>query len=106
MRDGWLEGDGLAPGEAGLDWLSTSFDRYYPDDVALPHIFPKGGVADGMVVRVRVSHSRIDLERRVLGDCLKFDKEDEEDSYELVMSDYTGWERLAAEIRRLSGRHE
>ena len=30
----------------------------------------------------------------------------EEDNYKLVMSDNTGWERIAAEIRRLSERHE
>ena len=108
MRDGWLEGDGLAPGHAGLDWLSTAFDRYYPDDVALPHTFPtsEGGVEMEWSFGSQSVILEIDLEER-LGDWLRFDKEsDEEYSYELVMSDYTGWERLAAEIRRLSERHE
>ena len=46
MEDGWLDGEGVAPGHELLDWLSAQFDRCYPDDLALPHIYPtvEGGV--------------------------------------------------------------
>ena len=108
MRNGWLEGDGRAPDHAGLDWLSDSFERHYPDDSPLPHTYPtlEGGVEMEWSFGSRSVILEIDLEKR-LGDWLGFDKEsDEEDSYKLVMADNRGWKRIAAEIRRLSERHE
>ena len=46
IQDGWLEGGGLAPPEAGLNWLSDAFDRHFPDEAPLPHLYPTetGGV--------------------------------------------------------------
>lgn len=46
VEDGWLEGKGTAPSEAGLDWLLAVFDRHFPDDTPLPHLYPTetGGV--------------------------------------------------------------
>ena len=46
LRDGWLEGQGVGPSHAGLDWLSNVFERYYPDDLQLPYTYP---MADGGV---------------------------------------------------------
>ena len=108
MRNGWLEGGGRAPDHAGLDWLSDSFERHYPDDSPLPHTYPtpEGGVEMEWSFGSQSVILEIDLEKR-LGDWLGFDKEsDEEDSYKLVMSDNTGWKRIAAEIRLLSERRE
>ena len=47
LRDGWLEGGGVAPDHGGLDWLSGVFERYYPDDLQLPRTYPtaEGGVS-------------------------------------------------------------
>ena len=36
MEDGWLEGSGFAPTNAGLTWLSDRFDRHYRAAVRLP----------------------------------------------------------------------
>ena len=108
MSDGWLEGDGRAPDHAGLDWLSDSFERYYPKGIPLPHTYPtpEGGVEMEWSFGSQSVILEIDLEEQ-LGDWLRFDKEsDEEDNYKLVMSDSTGWERIAAEIRQLSERPE
>ena len=46
LNDGWLDGEGLALPSAGLDWLYSAFDRHYPDEVPLPHLYPTevGGV--------------------------------------------------------------
>ena len=104
LRDGWLEGDGQAPDHAGLDWLATSFDRYYPDDVALPHTFPtpKGSVELEWSLGSQSVVLEVDLETR-WGDWVRFDKEsDEGDSSRLRLSDSADWEWVAAEIRRLS----
>ena len=46
LQDGWLEGGGRTPTGDELDWLSRAFDRYYPDDLPLPYLYPTelGGV--------------------------------------------------------------
>ncbi len=46
LKDGWLEGGGMAPSHDGLNWISQRFDHYYPDDLPLPYIYPteEGGV--------------------------------------------------------------
>ena len=46
LQNGWLEGEGLAPPSAGLDWLNGAFDRHFSDEAPLPHLYPTeaGGV--------------------------------------------------------------
>lgn len=46
IKDGWLDGEGLAPPGAGLDWLTRAFGRYLPEDAPLPYLYPTetGGV--------------------------------------------------------------
>ncbi len=46
LEDGWLDGDGKAPGSDELEWLAAGFDRHYPDDLPLPYLYPttEGGV--------------------------------------------------------------
>lgn len=65
MQDGWIEGSGIAPIHAGLDWLSDMFDLYYPDDILLPHTYPteEGGVRmewsvgnDAMILEVDLTN--------------------------------------------------
>ena len=109
MRNGWLEGDGKAPDHAGLDWLSDSFERYYPKGAPLPHTYPtpEGGVEMEWSFGSQSVILEIDLEER-RGDWLTFDKEsDEEDNSILALSGSSkDWEWIGEEIRRLSERHE
>ena len=103
LENGWLEGDGLAPDHTGLDWLATSFDRHYSEDVPLPYTFPtpEGGVEMEWSFGSESVILEIDLEKR-LGDWLGFDEgTDEEDSRMLNLSDSAGWEWIVSEIRRL-----
>ncbi len=104
MQDGWLDGDGSAPGHVGLDWLASSFERHFPSDLPLPYIFPtpEGGVeAEWSIGRHSVIFE-IDLDSRQ-GDWLRFDKQsDEEDARVLDLDDGGKWEWLAFEIRRLT----
>ncbi len=46
LENGWLEGVGLAPPGAGLDWLNGAFDLHFSDEAPLPHLYPTeaGGV--------------------------------------------------------------
>jgi len=46
LEDGWLDGDGKALPQEGLQWLFESFERYFLDHTPLPYICPTedGGV--------------------------------------------------------------
>lgn len=46
LKDGWLDGNGVAPSHDGLDWLSRVFETYYPDELLLPYLYPteEGGI--------------------------------------------------------------
>ena len=46
MKNGWLEGEGLAPSHEGLDWLLRVFNDHYPENLPLPYLYPteEGGV--------------------------------------------------------------
>lgn len=35
LKDGWLDGAGLAPRNDHLDWFVAAFERHYPDDLPL-----------------------------------------------------------------------
>lgn len=65
MKDGWLDGEGIAPSGRGLDWLSSVFKKHYPDDVALPHTYPApdGGVDMEWSVAEREISLEINLEK-------------------------------------------
>ena len=40
VEDGWLEGEGKAPSDAGLDWLLAIITRHFPNDAPPPHLYP------------------------------------------------------------------
>jgi hypothetical protein len=46
LKDGWLNGQGIAPDRAKLEWLAQTFDFNYDPDLPLPHLYPtaEGGI--------------------------------------------------------------
>ena len=40
VEDGWLEGEGKALSDAGLNWLLGTFARHFPNDAPQPHLYP------------------------------------------------------------------
>ena len=47
LEDGWLENDGKAPCEKGLDWLEEAFRLHYTGKAPPPYIYPtpEGGIS-------------------------------------------------------------
>lgn len=104
MRDGWLDGEGKAPTQAGLDWLAASFERNYPDDLPLPHTYPtpEGGVQMEWTLGAIDISLEIDLGERAGDwnwvDLSDFDKEGEK---ALNMDDPNSWRWVADELRQV-----
>ncbi len=46
LPEGWLDGEGLAPSEEGLDWLAAAWARHWPAHLRRPYAYPTvaGGV--------------------------------------------------------------
>ena len=109
LRDGWLDGDGVAPRHSNLDWLSSVFGRYYPGDLPLPHTYPtvNGGVSLEWSFDGREAHIEIDLER-CTGEWfvinMKTGKSEEEE--DMNLDDPKNWLQIADRLRRLKEKTE
>ena len=104
LRSGWMDGEGVALDPDGLEWLSGRFDRFYPDELPLPHVYPtvEGSVqAEWSLSSQEVSLS-VELATRV-GEwhVLEVDTSAEE-SEEINLADDNDWMRLTQFIRSLS----
>jgi hypothetical protein len=66
LKDGWLDGSGLAPSAKGLDWLATALDQYYPDNLPLPYFYPvaEGGVQLEWPIKPQEVSLEIDLAQK------------------------------------------
>lgn len=40
LRDGWLDGEGLAPAHSGLGWFANAWQSHWPPELPLPHLYP------------------------------------------------------------------
>lgn len=103
MQDGWLDGEGLAPSHAGLDWLSSALERHFPSDAPLPYTYPTpaGGVQLEWSLGRREISLEIDLAtRRAQWHWADLDSDADAEA-ELNLDDAAGWEWLGAEIIRL-----
>ncbi|MHB8788313.1 MAG: hypothetical protein ACYDBT_00380 [Desulfobulbaceae bacterium] len=105
LRDGWLDGKGLAPNSNGLDWLSASFDRHYPDELPLPYIYPtaEGGIQAEWSLGSNEISIEVDLATHQ-GEWHWLDLlTDATDSRELNLDNDDTWLWFVSEIRRLTG---
>ena len=104
MEDGWLDGEGVAPGHELLDWLSAQFDRCYPDDLPLPHVYPtvEGGVqAEWSISRREISLSVDPATREGTWHVLDMGTDSEEERT-LDLTDDRAWTWVAEQIHSLS----
>lgn len=105
LKDGWLDGKGIAPPHEGLKRFLSVFDSFFPDNLAQPHLYPtaEGGVRMEWSAKPHELSVEIDLRSRV-GEwhALNLDN-DAEDSRTLNLDNAPDWEWLAREVRRLAG---
>ena len=105
LRDGWLEGEGIAPKEIGLDWFAQTFEHNFPDDLPLPHIYPtaEGGVQAEWSLKPNEVSLEIDFEQYT-GEWHALNLlSAEEEARTLNLNDQQDWKWIADQIRNLGG---
>jgi len=108
LRDGWLEGQGLAPPSEGLDWLSHAFDRNYPEDLPLPFLYPteEGGIQAEWSLGPNEVSLEIDLKSHT-SDWHKLNVEtDTDESRSLHLDNQSEWKDMVGWIRDMNGGEE
>ena len=105
MKDGWLDGRGVAPDRDGLDWLAGAIESRYPEDLPLPHVYPvaEGGVRLEWGVTPQEVSLEIDLDRKS-GEwhALNLDT-DAEEMKTLDLGDEAAWSWLIGRLTEMAG---
>lgn len=106
LRNGWLEGKGRAPKAEHLDWLVESFERFYPDELPIPYLYPteEGGVQAEWTIARSEASLEIDLKGRTSSwHQLDLDSDDEDEA-QLDLGNAKGWVKLARLLTNLRGK--
>ncbi len=104
MEDGWLDGSGLAPNHAGLDWLSNTFASHYPSSRQLPYTYPtpEGGVQFEWSLGPHEISLEIDLGIHMgIWHCLDLTT-DASEAMNLDLNTSEAWNWLADQIQQLN----
>ena len=104
LKDGWLDGHGTAPASGGLDWLDRAFNRHYPDDLPLPHLYPTapGGVQAEWTLGPNEITLEVDLDRRSGYFHVLHVEDDADEERNIELGDESGWRELAGLISSMS----
>lgn len=105
LKNGWLEGKGLAPSSDGLDWLTKAFESNYPDELQLPFTYPtpEGGIQFEWGIGNWEATLEIDISGHK-GEWHALNMEsDQEQVEEFDLAKADGWRQLAKTIQQLTG---
>jgi hypothetical protein len=105
LKNGWLNGKGIAPAHDGLNWLVSAFDRHFPDDLPLPHLYPtaEGGVRAEWTAKPHELSLDVDLTARAGEWHLLNLDDDAEQARKLNLDDAKDWQWLIAAVREFVG---
>jgi len=105
LRDGWLDGMGIAPSEENLNWFSATFETHYPPDLHLPFVYPTA--EGGLQLEWSISPFEISIEVNLTHKMAEWHSlnslngEDEEEAFDL--SQLEAWQRIGEKIRAAGG---
>lgn len=105
LRDGWLDGVGLAPSPDGLDWLAGVMAEKYPDILPLPYSYPvaEGGIQFEWPLITHEPSLEIDLNGKT-GEWHDLDFETgKEEEKRLDLSEEKDWAWLIGQLTELVG---
>ena len=104
LNDGWLDGQGYAPVGTGLTWLAASFNRYYPESLLRPRLYPT--VDGGIQAEWMIAATDIDIKINLVsksGEWHSLDlASDTEHQKTLNLDDEDAWKWIVKKIQTLS----
>lgn len=104
LKHGWLDGKGFAPSPDGLNWLTSRFERHFPDDLPNPYLYPTpaGGVQAEWSLSGHEISLEIDLITRA-GLWHDLDMQTEDDTARsLSLDSQADWTWLVEQLRPLA----
>jgi hypothetical protein len=96
IKNGWLNGEGLAPSKENLNWFATMFEGHFNMNFPLPYIFPtpSGGIqAEWTIHNVEISLT-VNLDSKVSLYHQLNHNDDLELSDEIALDEPESWEKL------------
>ena len=103
LKDGWLNGEGIAPQIDYLDWFSNSFESNFSPDLPLPYLYPtpEGNIqAEWSINNYEISLN-VELASKKSTFHLLSLNNDEEKEIEIYLTEELGWTNLNKELKNL-----
>ena len=105
LKDGWLEGEGKAPPQAGIEWLDLKFETHFQMKTPLPYLYPTE--AGGIQAEWSLGPYEISLDMHLdthtgLWYQLNLDS-DVDHEVQLNLDEDFNWDWLTKKITELSG---
>ena len=104
LRDGWLDGDGVAPDRVGLEWFEAQFADHYPVSLPTPYLYPTPD--GGLQAEWSLAESRMDLTVDLKAHRGEWDETgpgEHWNAFELDLDKHADWVRLVRRVREMMG---
>lgn len=103
LKDGWLDGKGIAPPTDELEWLANAFDANFDADLPLPYLYPtaEGGIQAEWNLNDWSITAEIDLTGHRAGYQALNLKDYTTTELQLNLADREGWGQLNQALKQL-----
>jgi hypothetical protein len=103
LKDGWLDGKGIALDKEKLTWLSNQFDAHFDGNLPLPYLYPtaEGGIQaewslNGFEVSLEIDLTNLIAEYQALNL-----KDDVCEEFTFSLADQNGWNQINEKLKQL-----
>lgn len=113
LKDGWLDGNGVAPNPEKLRLLAKAFDNSFKADLQLPHLYPtpEGGIQaewslDDWEVTLDINLTTLQAAYqaiRMAAPTTGLQHQDNNREYTLALDKNEGWTQLNEALRQVGG---
>ncbi len=103
LKNGWLDGEGVAPAKAKLNWLATAFDTDFSPELPLPYLYPtpEGGIQAEWSLHDWSVTLEINLETQI-GEYQALNLKDQTSTdLQFHLGEPSGWEQLNQALKQI-----
>ncbi|MEO5335236.1 MAG: hypothetical protein H7839_24770 [Magnetococcus sp. YQC-5] len=104
LKDGWLDGKGVAPSTEGLRWFSGQFENHYTANAPLPCLYPtaEGGIQAEWTLGEWEVSLEVNMDTHQ-GEWHSLNMKTEDEVFLMLeLNDPTAWHWLGEQIRQLA----